>query len=262
MGAKNSFGAQLMKPSPIARPNDGDVVTRSGLNLQRLDGGEGGGRLLVMDVDQHPLQKTPAAKWNAKEAQRQYKICEEQRSSFVIHAGDRIRSVNGVNGNTAMLAELEDAMRATCPREVNLMVSRDLGDILKPMAKVTVDNSSPQKPRSPMLPPKPQTSCGAPASHFNRVRGRNTSKRQNSSTEIHRTRNSSSSAMRRAGANSCTPTIRCPPSSSSLSTCSSRDDGYKDPHSIPSIPARSRSPLGEVNKLLLSDVYKDALGVR
>jgi len=89
-------------------------------------------RLLLSEVDKNPRKRTPVAYWNETEECRAHRGEEEQHASFALLPGDRLKSVNDVNGKTAMLAQLLESADYNSPKAVDLAVSRNLSDILAP----------------------------------------------------------------------------------------------------------------------------------
>lgn len=194
-GKRGSFDVQLERPSPGALqakcPFD-----RIGMDLRRAEVPERSPvaengevtpatskRLLVTSVDTNPRRKTPIARWNSEEERQAIRTDEESHRSLALLPGDRLRAVNGVTGQTAMLAELVDAMSSTSPREVNLNISRNISDVMETSPKQRVIGGSTTPPKLPRVskqadsltavaeamigsPPRtpPRTSCGRPCS--------------------------------------------------------------------------------------------------
>merc|ERR1719375_454750 len=190
-GRRGSFDVKLERPCPGALqakcPFD-----RIGMDLCRAEAPvtENGDmtpatskRLLVTSVDTNPRRKTPIARWNSEEERQAIRTDEESHRSLALLPGDRLRAVNGVTGQTAMLAELVDAMSSTSPREVNLNISRNISDVMETSPKQRVIGGSTTPPKLPRVskqadsltavaeamigsPPRtpPRTSCGRPCS--------------------------------------------------------------------------------------------------
>merc|ERR1719335_1897320 len=93
-------------------------------------------RLLVADVDINPRNRTPVAQWNAKE-ERQAHRGDYEYCSLAIQPGDRIGAVNDMATATAMLSEIQYAMSDTSPKTINLKVSRDISDVMRPSSPGT-----------------------------------------------------------------------------------------------------------------------------
>jgi len=200
-GKRGSFDVKLERPSPGALQTE-CPFGRIGMKLRRAevperlpvaeDGEETPDtlqRLLVAGVDTNPRRKTPIARWNTQEERQAIRTDEESHRSLALLPGDRLRAINGVNGETAMLAELVKAMNSTCPREVNLAISRNISDVMAPSPKqgaiggslttLGLNGSPPKLPRSskqsdsmttlPAMcgsPPRtpPRTSCSGSSS--------------------------------------------------------------------------------------------------
>jgi hypothetical protein len=129
--------------------------------------------LFVLDVDKDLQNKTPVAQLNAEEKRQAERDENETHASFAIRPGDRIREIcaeapdqtlknlaqshteqgfvsGGTMSATAMLTELTTATSETSPRVVNLSVSHNISDLLKPAETsiVSLDSSVPFPPGS------------------------------------------------------------------------------------------------------------------
>lgn len=137
-----SFEAQLSKVSPNARPiRDAPVVAaRLGMGVLRAEQKE---RLLVSNVDSRPRNSTPVAQYNTREERNKDRGGGESHASMALVPGDRIRAVNNALSQTGMLAEIAAAASDDNPKEVNLAVSRDLTDVLKPLQNLQRPSSTP-----------------------------------------------------------------------------------------------------------------------
>mmetsp|Transcript_63672 Transcript_63672/g.120546 ORF Transcript_63672/g.120546 Transcript_63672/m.120546 type:complete len:287 (+) Transcript_63672:56-916(+) len=153
--ARGRFDAQLPKVRPIVRhPTSKPSISRIGMDV--VSGKEQSG-LIVADIDKSTFGKTPVAKYNFSEQRQAVRSQEEEHASFAIQPGDRIRAIRAEDpdkslsdlscilegkesfdgkksmSQTAMLAELRQATSETSPRCVNLQVSRNLEDVLRPL---------------------------------------------------------------------------------------------------------------------------------
>lgn len=142
-GKRGSFDVKLERPSPGALQTE-SPFGRIGMDLRRSEVPE---RLLVTGVDTNPRRKTPVARWNTEEERQAIRGDEECHQSLALLPGDRLRAINGVNGKTAMLAELVEAMSSTSPREVNLAISRNISDVMAPSPKQRAIGTPPKLPR-------------------------------------------------------------------------------------------------------------------
>jgi len=127
-GKRAAFKVNLSKPCPLALQFE-NAFDRIGLDLRR---GEVPGRLLVADVDKNPRRKTPVARWNTEEERNSKRGDGERQASFALLPGDRLRAINDVNGETAMLTELVVSMSPSTPRAVDLCISRNIADVMEP----------------------------------------------------------------------------------------------------------------------------------
>jgi len=153
-GKRGSFDVKLERPSPGALQSE-SPFGRIGMDLCRSEVPD---RLLVAGVDSNPRRKTPVARWNTEEERQAIRGDEECHQSLALLPGDRLRAINGVNGKTAMLAELAEAMSSTSPREVSLAISRDISDVMAPSPKQRAIGTPPKLPQlskqSPRTPPR------------------------------------------------------------------------------------------------------------
>jgi hypothetical protein len=125
-GRRTAFNVKLAKADHLALQAE-NPLDRIGLDLRR---GRMPARLLVADVDKNPRKRTPVAKWNTEQERAADRSEEEQHASFALLPGDRLRAINEVNGETAMLAELMDCVNFTSPKAVDLAISRDISDVM------------------------------------------------------------------------------------------------------------------------------------
>jgi hypothetical protein len=124
-------------------------------------------RLEVVDIDVHPRLRTPVAQLNSHENRQAHRGEEEEHISRAILPGDRIRAVKldrvdgfrgaatlekagvgrevvvegdscGTMSASKMLTELSNATSFTDPQEINLSLSRDVTNVLKPAEHVSV----------------------------------------------------------------------------------------------------------------------------
>lgn len=173
-GKRAHFDVHLSEPTPLALLAE-SPFTRIGMELKRANVAD---RLLITSIDENPKRKTPVARWNTEEDRRADRGEEEQHASLALVPGDRLRAVNDIGGKTAMLAELEAATSFTSPKNVNLVVSRDLGDVLQPLIAQSdavqpgkVSRPSTASPFLTGLPPRaPQAS--APVTPIPAIRDR------------------------------------------------------------------------------------------
>lgn len=159
-GKRGSFDVKLDRPSPGALQTE-CPFGRIGMHLRRSEVPE---RLLVAGVDTKPCRKTPVARWNTAEERQAVRTDQESHRSLALLPGDRLRAVNGVNGETGMLAELVEAMSSTSPREVNLAISRNIADVLVPSPKQRTDGSL-TPPKMPRLGKQSESMTTLPAIH-------------------------------------------------------------------------------------------------
>lgn len=132
-GKRGMFNVKLERPNPLALQAE-NPFDRLGMDVNT---NAVPNRLLLADVDNGPLKRTPVAFWNETEERRAHRGEEEQHASFALLPGDRLKSVNDVNGRTAMLAQLLDCADYNSPKALHLAVSRNIADVLAP---------SPEKP--------------------------------------------------------------------------------------------------------------------
>jgi len=124
-----SFDVALAKPGPCARPlHNRSDETRLGMELRHSKD-----QLEVADVDHHPRCCTSVAQWNCKQDRQADRGGGEHRFSCSIRPGDRIRAVNGLEGD-AIMELLATATDFLSPKALNLTVERECEDILKPVA--------------------------------------------------------------------------------------------------------------------------------
>lgn len=139
-GQRTVITVKLDKPNPMALQAE-KPLDRMGFDLRRA---KSTSRLLVAAVDKNPRKKTPVARWNEEEERNADRGEDERRASYALLPGDRLLSVNGVNGQTAMLSELVDATDYTSPKAVDLAFSRNIADVMQP---------SPVRMRNALAPP-------------------------------------------------------------------------------------------------------------
>lgn len=189
--ARGRFDAQLPKTRAIVRlPASKPGISRIGMDVVTSKERPG---LIVADIDKSPFGKTPVAVHNCREQRQAVRSEEEKHASLTIQPGDRIRNIRAeapdkslkdlsaalgqeefdgkkTMSNTAMLAELAAATSETSPRCVNLQVSRNLEDVLRPLInsggldasqKFSAPETNLTKPaakvESPAKPPAPST---------------------------------------------------------------------------------------------------------
>jgi len=157
--ARGTFQVQLIKPSPLARPmQNAPSLSRIGIDVERAKDTD---RLVVSSVDFHPSHRTPVCEWNYREERQANRGEKEQHISLAILPGDRIREVNDFGSQTVMLSELAKATDPQSPRNVSLLVSRDISNVLQPAAApaktLAPPPASPSTGSSPSLrrPPRP-----------------------------------------------------------------------------------------------------------
>jgi len=153
---RGRFCVQIPKVRPIVRfKNDEPAFARIGMNVAKDHSKSG---LVVLKADHGLQKKTPIAQLNKEEERQAARDESEVHASFAIRPGDRIREVHaealdkslknfgqchaeqedepGMDKKTmsasAMLAELNAATSETSPRVVNLSVSRNLENVLRP----------------------------------------------------------------------------------------------------------------------------------
>jgi len=160
-GKRGSFDVKLERPSPGALMTE-CPFGRIGMDLRRCEVPE---RLLVAGVDTNPSRKTPVARWNTQEERQAIRTDAESHQSLALLPGDRLRAINGVNGKTAMLAELVEAMSSTSPRDVNLAISRNIPDVMAPSPKLRAIVGSMTPPKLPRLSKQSDSMTTLPAIH-------------------------------------------------------------------------------------------------
>lgn len=179
---RGRFCVQLPKVRPIVRSNkDEPNLSRIGMSLEQQPSTSG---LVVLEADHGLKKKTPVAQFN-KEEERQAERDEcEIHVSYAIKPGDRIREVHaedltktlktlgtchaeqpeepGMDKKTmsasAMFAELNTATSETSPRVVNLAISRNLENVLRPCSvqRDSRPSSRAETPRQTESPTKPR----------------------------------------------------------------------------------------------------------
>jgi len=160
-GKRGSFEVKLERPSPGALQTE-CPFGRIGMDLRRSEMTE---RLLVAGVDTNPGRKTPVARWNTAEERQAVRTDQESHISLALLPGDRLCAINGVNGETAMLAELAEAMSSTCPREMNLAISRNIADVMAPSPQQRASGGSQTPPKLPRLTKQSDSMTTLPAIH-------------------------------------------------------------------------------------------------
>lgn len=126
---RTTFEVPLQKPIGAARIIDTSGQNRLGIDVRR---GEVAQRLVVADVDRNPRHRSAVARWNKNEERLARRGELERHRSHAVRPGDRIKAVNDRAGETAMLKELLGSASITKPKELNLAISRDVTDVLKP----------------------------------------------------------------------------------------------------------------------------------
>jgi hypothetical protein len=196
-GKRGSFEVKLERPSPGALQTE-CPFGRIGMDLRRSEVPE---RLLVAGVDTNPCRKTPVARWNTAEARQAVRTDQESHRSLALLPGDRLRAINGVNGETAMLAELVEAMSSTCPREMNLAISRNIADVMAPSPKQRATDGSLTPPKMPRPSKLSDSTTTLPAIHGSpprtppRVSCSGSSSRSASASSVTSTRSGSKSSV-------------------------------------------------------------------
>eukprot|EP00747_Dinoflagellata_sp_TGD_P164577 gnl/TRDRNA2_/TRDRNA2_184690_c0_seq1.p1 gnl/TRDRNA2_/TRDRNA2_184690_c0~~gnl/TRDRNA2_/TRDRNA2_184690_c0_seq1.p1 ORF type:complete len:293 (+),score=38.31 gnl/TRDRNA2_/TRDRNA2_184690_c0_seq1:94-972(+) len=147
LGTRARFEVNLEKPSPTVQcKRKGHCIDRVGMDLKRDTSKQ---RLVVKHVDDHPRRRTPAAQWNLAEERQATRGDSEWHQNLAIKKGDRISAVNKISTDAAMFQELEQAMSHTSPKAVNLELSRDITEVLKPSTAPTTTRPSLPKIQSP-----------------------------------------------------------------------------------------------------------------
>merc|ERR1712048_1216337 len=91
-----------------------------------------GKRLVVTDIDRNPRNRSPLAQWNADERRQADRGSNEMHANLSIQPGDRLKAVVDFEGDdlsaahcdfktmskTAMMSELEEAMKPESPRNL------------------------------------------------------------------------------------------------------------------------------------------------
>lgn len=175
-GGRGHFNVDLPKASPIARRiKDGSEISRLGMDVQRSGQGQ---RLVVAEIDVNQRHRSPVARWNLEEVRQSDRGENEVHACLAIKPGDRIKAVLDFQGNdlaravngfatmsqTEMLAELAKATKPESPRNLSLMVSRDIADIMAPAQPL---QGAPKAPcvKTPPKMPRPRSSTSAPHLH-------------------------------------------------------------------------------------------------
>jgi hypothetical protein len=141
------FNVKLQKPSHLALQAE-NPFDRLGMEV---NSNAVPNRLLLSEVDKDPRKRTPVAYWNETEERRAHRGEEERHASFALLPGDRLRSVNDVNGKTAMLAQLLESADYNRPKAVDLAISRNLTDVLAPSPERPVRRISTAPAKLPRL---------------------------------------------------------------------------------------------------------------
>jgi len=196
-GKRGSFEVKLERPSPGALQTE-CLFGRIGMDLRRS---EMPGRLLVVGVDTKPSRKTPVSRWNTAEERQAVRTDQESHRSLALLPGDRLVAINGVNGETAMLAELVEAMSSTCPKEMHLAISRNIADVMAPSPKQRATDGSLTPPKLPRLSKQSDSMTTLPSIHGSPPR---TPPRVSCSGSSSRSASASSMTSTRSGSKSST----------------------------------------------------------